>query len=609
VLQPDMEMLESRLQAVTDRRERIDVLNDLAWALQHSDPDRSQRLAINAGRLAASGEFEHALYEDGKGTSLLILSVLEWDRSNYSVALELAAEAEVLFERTGNLRQRAYVLNHIASIHFFLGDYSRALELGFEAIKLSEASGDRGLQASLLNDTAYINIHTGQFAEALPRLHKSLAMHREVGSRQGEAQSLDSLGKAHYLLGEYEQALAYDFEALAINRAIGYKRAETEALGNIGRIYAASGDTDKALEFFAQALAQAREREYRQFEAALLLDMGKTCLAMRRLERALDYFMQALAVAEDIESKPVIFEIHHALACVYEQVGDYVLALDHHKRFHAVKEAVFDEKTSRTIGSLHAIHETEKAKQEAEIYQLRNVALQQEIQEREKLIADLDAFARTVAHDLKSPLAVVLAYGEVAKDEMLAGRHDSALTMLDDVLRTGYKASRIVDELLLLASVRRQEVTIKSLDMGRIISQVETRLSMMFEEHEVEFITPSEWPPVLGYAPWIEEVWANYIMNAIKYGGQPPRVEVGADREDHIVRFWVRDNGDGIAPADQERLFTQFTRLDARYVEGHGLGLSIVKRIIEKLGGEVGIESSGIPGQGSVFSFTLSISS
>lgn len=72
-----------------------------------------------------------------------------------------------------------------------------------------------------------------------------------------------------------------------------------------------------------------------------------------------------------------------------------------------------------------------------------------------------------------------------------------------------------------------------------------------------------------------------------------------------MVRFWVRDNGPGLTPDQQAQLFTPFERLHQARAEGHGLGLSIVKRIVEKLGGEVGVESDGVPGQGSTFYFTL----
>lgn len=114
---------------------------------------------------------------------------------------------------------------------------------------------------------------------------------------------------------------------------------------------------------------------------------------------------------------------------------------------------------------------------------------------------------------------------------------------------------------------------------------------------------PDSWYTAVGYAPWIEEVWTNYISNAIKYGGQPPQIEVGSEALDGMVKFWVKDNGDGI-PLDQiDTLFKPFVRLDNVRATGHGLGLSIVRRIIERLNGTVGVESE--QGVGSVFSFIL----
>ncbi|HSD82802.1 MAG TPA: HAMP domain-containing sensor histidine kinase, partial [Anaerolineae bacterium] len=115
------------------------------------------------------------------------------------------------------------------------------------------------------------------------------------------------------------------------------------------------------------------------------------------------------------------------------------------------------------------------------------------------------------------------------------------------------------------------------------------------------------WPTVLGYSPWVEEVWVNYLSNAIKYGGLPPaapRVELGFNkRPDHFIRFWVRDHGPGIPLEEQADLFVAFGEHTKVRATGHGLGLSIVRMIVEKMGGQVGVEST--LGQGSTFYFTL----
>jgi PAS domain S-box-containing protein len=224
--------------------------------------------------------------------------------------------------------------------------------------------------------------------------------------------------------------------------------------------------------------------------------------------------------------------------------------------------------------------------------------------ERERLIAELNAFAHTVAHDLKDPLSTMIGYSE-----LLEGT-DATLPDLDrrKCLRTivwsGRKMGIIIDELLLLASVRREEVPIQPLDTERIVHEALQRLAPMIEEHQADVVQGDHWPVALGYDPWVEEVWVNYISNAIRHGGQPPRVEVGADLlEEGLVRFWVRDNGPGISAEEQDRLFTPFSRIGQIGREGKGLGLSIVRRIAEKLGGQVGLESSA--GQGSLFYFTL----
>jgi signal transduction histidine kinase/DNA-binding response OmpR family regulator len=221
---------------------------------------------------------------------------------------------------------------------------------------------------------------------------------------------------------------------------------------------------------------------------------------------------------------------------------------------------------------------------------------------------DLNAFAHTVAHDLKTPLGVIIGYADVLMGdfaELLAGEEE-AVYYLQAIAKNGRKMSNIIGELLLLAEIRRTEVQREQIDMAIVVSEALQRLTFLIEETHAEIALPDTWPKAAGYSPWIEEVWVNYLSNGIKYGGQPPRLELGAEAQDGgFVRFWVRDNGPGVSPEDQTRLFTPFTQLEQVRVTGHGLGLSIVRRIVEKLDGVVGVKSEA--GKGSTFSFTLPV--
>ncbi len=246
------------------------------------------------------------------------------------------------------------------------------------------------------------------------------------------------------------------------------------------------------------------------------------------------------------------------------------------------------------------------------IYNARLVEeLRQYTAELEAQNAELDAFAHTVAHDLKNPLTSLIGYSRLTEKRLDRLPGEKLRRNLQVIGQNAQKMHDIIDELLLLASVRKvDEVERGPLDMAGIVAEAQSRLSGLVDERQVDIILPdpTAWPEAVGYGPWIEEVWVNYLSNAIKYGGEPPRVELGATpQENGSVRFWVRDNGAGLTDKDQARLFTPFTRLHQVYAKGHGLGLSIVQRIVEKLGGQVGVESSGVPGEGSLFFFTLPI--
>jgi PAS domain S-box-containing protein len=219
---------------------------------------------------------------------------------------------------------------------------------------------------------------------------------------------------------------------------------------------------------------------------------------------------------------------------------------------------------------------------------------------------DLAAFAHTVAHDLKSPLSNIIGFAE-----WLQSRPDLPPAERQEytniIARNAVKMDGIVDELLLLAQVRKARVELLPVDTNRVISEAQARLAYMIAESSVVVLAPGEWPPALGHSPWVEEVWVNYLSNAIKYGRTPlaaPRIELGFDEQsDRFIRFWVRDWGPGIPEEDQGGLFTAFGEHSKVHATGHGLGLSIVRMIVEKMGGQVGVESE--PGKGCTFYFTL----
>ena len=220
--------------------------------------------------------------------------------------------------------------------------------------------------------------------------------------------------------------------------------------------------------------------------------------------------------------------------------------------------------------------------------------------------AELDAFARTVAHDLKNPVSSLISLSRLVLKQLsrmeppIAPNLLHYLELMCDASRQTYN---IIDALLTLARMSREDIELQVLDMGAIVQRAQRRLAENLHSSGADLALPQSWPQAYGHAPWVEEIWFNYLSNAVKYGGTPPEIRISATRlESGTVVFSVHDNGPGLDAEARAKLFQPFVRLHQERAEGHGLGLSIVRQISEKLGGEAGVESA--PG-GSKFYFTL----
>jgi signal transduction histidine kinase len=180
---------------------------------------------------------------------------------------------------------------------------------------------------------------------------------------------------------------------------------------------------------------------------------------------------------------------------------------------------------------------------------------------------------------------------------------------VDEAANAADRLCSIIDELLLLAGVRRMQVSVQPLDMKVLVAEATDRLEQLIRQTGATVVTQKTWPVVTGHGAWVVHVWCNYISNAVKYSGPAAHLSLGGETtaDGLRARFWVQDRGAGLDAEKQAQLFVPFTRISSVRATGHGLGLSIVRRIMDKLGGSVGVEST--PGAGSKFWFELPLAS
>ena len=220
---------------------------------------------------------------------------------------------------------------------------------------------------------------------------------------------------------------------------------------------------------------------------------------------------------------------------------------------------------------------------------------------------ELEQFTYTVSHDLKSPLVTILGFLELVEEDALDGNQAQLHQDLTRIQAAADKMTRLLDELLNLSRVGQTMNPPQEVSFAAIVQAALDLVRGRLEARGVTVTVATALPMVYGDQLRLEEVIQNLVDNAVKFmGDQPaPHIEIGARVSSAAAApvFFVRDNGIGIDPQYHERVFGLFNRLNTQS-EGTGVGLALVKRIIEVHGGRIWIESSG-PGTGTIFCFTL----
>lgn len=288
-----------------------------------------------------------------------------------------------------------------------------------------------------------------------------------------------------------------------------------------------------------------------------------------------------------------------------QDVGDKVYEYAFKSRIYEFTYNSIAGRKNKEVGNVIVFRDITEHKIARENLLLSNLNLSNEILKSETLINDLSSFSHMVAHDLKSPLNGIIGLSEMVNSGEIIDMEE-VKDIFSHINTSAKTMSQIIDELLLLSTVRLQDVMLHEIEMDQIVEAVIKRMSEMIHEYNAEISLPDHWPIVLGYGPWIEEMWVNLISNGLKYGGRPPKLELSftEDQSDYIW-FSLKDNGNGIALDKQKIIFKEFTRVSDLNIDGHGLGLSIVERIAIKLGGGVKVFSEHQAGQGCIFSFSL----
>jgi PAS domain S-box-containing protein len=213
-------------------------------------------------------------------------------------------------------------------------------------------------------------------------------------------------------------------------------------------------------------------------------------------------------------------------------------------------------------------------------------------------ISQMQEFSYTISHDLRAPARTMKSYARIVLEDFGQNLHPDAQEYLQRIIRGGDRMDRLIQDVLTYTQLSRRELKLQPVSLDKLIGEIIQQYPKM-QPPRASVSIHSPLPEVMAHEPSLAQALSNLLSNAVKFvpPGESPKVIVRTEQRDPMVRLWVEDNGIGIKPQYRQRIFGMFERLptDLHY-EGTGVGLAIVRKAAERMGGSVGVESDGFTG-------------
>lgn len=619
---------------------RLNAIETIAWdGFLFTQPDSASYYAQLQLSFAKSKGLKKYM-----ASALKTQGVSAYLKGTYARAIEYYSQCLEIYQEINYEKGVAASLNNIGLVYSDQGNYSIAIEYYVRSMNSYEKMKNREGMAISLNNVGLLHNKLGNYASSIECHTKSLAIRTEMKNDKGIAASLNNIGLNFEDQGNYEQASDYYFRSLKIKREINDKQGVATTLTNIGTIYQKIGDSRKALDYYSQSLTIREEIGNRIGIASSLGKIGAIYNETNDYSKAIKYASRALNVAKQIGATAEIRDAANVLSEAYKASGKYKLAFEMYGLYVAEKDSILSEKNQREVVSRYLSHEYEKRrladslayvkekKVKDALLQVREVKLEKmriqqvvliagivialvfiglifnrfQVIKKQKLIIyeqnkELGNFNRIVSHDLKAPLGGMQALLGYIKSDIDSRNYSDLPDMVMALTEQVSKMKNLIDDILEYSAIGQIEGESRVVDCNVLIRKIADFLIIP----ETVSMKINEVLPTLKISEvQISQVFQNLISNAIKYmdkeGG---KITIGYQERATDLMFYIEDNGIGIDEKYHEKIFQIFQIVPRGSHEQTGIGLSIVKKIIEMNEGRIWVTSE--LGVGSTFYFTL----
>lgn len=553
----------------------------------------------------------------------------------------------------------ATCLNHIGIINSLRGDYSSAMDIYFRALVIEQELDDKSGLAYTYQNIGVIHDQQKDYEKALEYYNKSLDLRQEIGEVRGVAQIINNIGIVYHKLGDFGKALTNYEEALSIKEALGDKRGMADGNLNIGRLYTDQSRHKEAIAYKKRALKIANEINSDWGKVESLISLGKSYHALKRYDDAKKYLTDGIELAQEAQLVGSVRDGAGFLAQVEKETGNFEDAFEAMVLFQMMSDSISSEEAAKQITLLEAKFEFEqerdsiqfanekarllldqriKTQRSTQIAGLiavvvliivivilsrysrlkiesnkRLSVLNDEIQRRNESLSALNDEKNNligiVAHDLQNPLSGIVSAVDLFDPKDLK---DDQKKLMELIQMSSSRMLSMIRDILNVEAIEKNVETanIKSYNLSNAVHDVCNRFLDQAKAKRINLCIAVE-PGILVLADerYAVQIVENLVSNAIKFSPEGKEIGVKLTVNEDKVILAVIDNGPGLSDQDMEKLFQRFQRLSAKPTGNEnstGLGLSIVKQLVEKMGGKIWCESE--LGRGASFFVELELS-
>jgi signal transduction histidine kinase len=655
-----IDSLLNKASAATDN-ELAATYYELSLSLQDEFPDSALHFANRAELMLQRNDpgsllpflfkSKGQIYEN----KLLIERSLLYYRKAYDEFIKLENYSEI-----GNCALK------MGNLYYDLANYSDAYFFYMQSLNAYEKENDQLGIARMENNLGNVSSDMGRLNEAEKHYKKAYEIYRENGLSMEEFGALSNIGSIYYERELYDSALIFYHEV--INQLHPDSLASSQesyilslSYNNAALAYNDKGDKELALDYFQKGLVLAKRRGDEQTEGDIYVNLGSVHGEMRNQDSALFYLHRALHIAQQRGFRSLELVVYEELAELHANTGSYASAYNWMVRYDTLYKALFNEGQTEEIMRLRSMYEQEISEQEIEQLQSesqvqkmlnkffiifiviivalviiitvnlrskkqtnqmlaeRNLQISNAIQklsesenELQKLNKSKDRIFSVVAHDLRNPVAAVTGFSELLYDNFEEFPVETQKEYLLQILQGTQRIQNLLENLLIWARSQMKAVKYEpeTLEMRGLLNECVREMKANLDHKKVDCLLEIQ-PSCTVFADkaMMYTVFRNLIANAIKFSFPGSKIRITSETTEGACTFRISDEGIGIQPEIQEKLFSSnevVTTPGTTGESGSGLGLVICKEFLERNQGTIKVESE--PGNGSTFILTLPVS-